>query len=185
MNISQEFRCHICETEFPMLGFTMFIFPWCMLFTDDIVLIGESQTGVNERLGVWRQTLKSKGFKLSRTKMEYLECKFNTGPGEVDMDVRLESQVVPRRGSFKYLGSVIHGGREIDEDVTHRIGVGWLKWRLAYGVLCEKRVPMILKDKFYKAVVRPAMMYVADCWPVKNSHIQKMKVTEMRMLRWM
>ncbi|XP_070005821.1 uncharacterized protein [Nicotiana sylvestris] len=28
-------------------------------------------------------------------------------------------------------------------------------------------------------------MYVAECWPVKNSHIQKMKVAEMMMLRWM
>ncbi|KAF3679548.1 putative pre-mRNA-processing factor 6-like [Capsicum annuum] len=28
-------------------------------------------------------------------------------------------------------------------------------------------------------------MYGAECWPVKNSHIQKLNVTEMRMLRWM
>ncbi|PHU13925.1 hypothetical protein BC332_15130 [Capsicum chinense] len=29
------------------------------------------------------------------------------------------------------------------------------------------------------------MLYGAECWPVKNSHIQKMRVAEMRMLRWM
>ncbi|XP_070014686.1 uncharacterized protein [Nicotiana sylvestris] len=34
-------------------------------------------------------------------------------------------------------------------------------------------------------VVRPTMLYGAEYWPVKNSHIQKMKVAEMRMLRWM
>ncbi|XP_070013262.1 uncharacterized protein [Nicotiana sylvestris] len=28
-------------------------------------------------------------------------------------------------------------------------------------------------------------MYEAKYWPVKSSHIQKMKVAEMRMLRWM
>ncbi|XP_070022655.1 secreted RxLR effector protein 78-like [Nicotiana sylvestris] len=50
--------------------------PWCMLFADDIVLIDETRSGINERLEVWRQALGSKGFKLSRTKMEYLECKF-------------------------------------------------------------------------------------------------------------
>ncbi|XP_060182159.1 uncharacterized protein LOC132611807 [Lycium barbarum] len=50
---------------------------WCMLFADDIVLIDESWNGVNARLEVWRQTLELKGFKLSRTKTEFLECKFS------------------------------------------------------------------------------------------------------------
>ncbi|XP_070010862.1 uncharacterized protein [Nicotiana sylvestris] len=80
-------------------------------------------------------------------KTEYLEYKFSAEQREVGVDVMLESQVIPSRDSFKYLGSVIQGGGEIDEDVTHRIGVGWMKWRLASGVLCDKRVPLILKGR--------------------------------------
>ncbi|XP_070045788.1 uncharacterized protein [Nicotiana tomentosiformis] len=98
--------------------------PWCVLFADNIVLIDESRTSVNEMLEVWRQALESKGFKLSRTKTEYLECKFSTEPRKVGVEVRLESQVIPSSGKFKYLGSVIQREGEIDEDVTHRIGVG-------------------------------------------------------------
>ncbi|XP_070015957.1 uncharacterized protein [Nicotiana sylvestris] len=114
-----------------------------------------------------------------------MECKFSTESGDVGGDVRLGSQVVPKRDSFKYLGSVIQGDGEIDKDATHRIGARWMKWRLASGVLCDKKVLLILKSKFYRAVVRPAMLYGAECWPVKNSHIQRLKVAEMRMLRWM
>ncbi|XP_019257880.1 PREDICTED: uncharacterized protein LOC109236117 [Nicotiana attenuata] len=51
--------------------------------------------------------------------------------------------------------------------------------------LIRRKVPPELKGKFYRTVVRPAMLYGAECWPVKKSHIQKMKVVEMRMLRWM
>ncbi|KAM3395226.1 hypothetical protein P3S68_004231 [Capsicum galapagoense] len=29
------------------------------------------------------------------------------------------------------------------------------------------------------------MLYEVECWLVKNSHVQKKKVAEMRMLRWM
>ncbi|KAG5626964.1 hypothetical protein H5410_012182, partial [Solanum commersonii] len=29
------------------------------------------------------------------------------------------------------------------------------------------------------------LLYGAECWPVKNAHVQKMHVAEMRMLRWM
>ncbi|XP_060179517.1 B3 domain-containing protein REM17-like isoform X4 [Lycium barbarum] len=159
--------------------------PWCMLFADDIVLIDETRSGVNAKLEDWRQTLESKGFKLSRTKTEYLECKFSEAPQEAGLEVRLGTQVIQKKSSFKYLGSIMQGSGEIDDDVTHRIGAGWMKWRLASGVLCDKKVPPQLKGKFYKVVVRPTMLYGADCWPVKVSHVQKMKVAEMRMLRWM
>jgi hypothetical protein len=42
--------------------------PWCMLFVDDVVLVDESQAGVNRKLELWRQTHESKGFRVSRIK---------------------------------------------------------------------------------------------------------------------
>ncbi|XP_060172285.1 uncharacterized protein LOC132603305 isoform X1 [Lycium barbarum] len=159
--------------------------PWCMLFADDIVLIDETRSGVNAKLEVWRQTLESKGFKLSRTKTEYMECKFSDVTHESGVEVRLGTQVIPKKRSFKYLGSIIQENGDIEDDVSHRIGAGWMKWRLASGVLCDKKVPLKLKGRFYKVVVRPTLLYGAECWAVKSSHVQKMKVAEMRMLRWM
>ncbi|XP_070036761.1 uncharacterized protein [Nicotiana tomentosiformis] len=101
------------------------------------------------------------------------------------MDVRVSSQLIPKKRSFKYLGSVIQEDGEIDENITHRIGVGWMKWRLASSVFCDRKVPLKLKGKFYRVMVRPAILYGAEYWPVKNYHIQKMKKAEMRILRWM
>ena len=51
--------------------------PWCMLFADDIVLVDEMRAGVNAKLELWMQTLESRGFRLSRTKTEYMEYKFS------------------------------------------------------------------------------------------------------------
>ncbi|XP_016491400.1 uncharacterized protein LOC107811060 [Nicotiana tabacum] len=96
----------------------------------------------------------------------------------------LDSQVIPERGSFKYLESIIQGNGKIDEDITHRIGAGWMRWRLTYDVLCDKKVSPKPKVKFYRAVVRPTMFYGDKYWPVKSSHIHKMKVAEMSMLKW-
>ena len=39
--------------------------PWCILFADDVVLIDESRIEVDRQLELWRQTLESKGFRLS------------------------------------------------------------------------------------------------------------------------
>ena len=79
--------------------------PWCMLFADDVVLVDERQTGVNRKLELWRQTLQSKGFRLSRTKTEYIRCDFD-GVVQEEGDVSLEGQVVPKKDIFRYLGSM-------------------------------------------------------------------------------
>ncbi|KAG2555809.1 hypothetical protein PVAP13_8NG034601 [Panicum virgatum] len=131
-----------------------------MLFADDVVLVDESKAGVNRKLELWRCTLESKGFRLSRTKTEYMMCDFSASRHE--------------------------GGDngDIDEDVMHRISAGWLKWRQAYGVLCDRRVPQKLKGKFYRIAICLAKLYGAECWPTKRRHVQQLSVAEIQMLWW-
>ena len=74
---------------------------------------------------------------------------------------------------------------EIDDDVNHRIKVGWLKWRSATRVLCDRNMPLSLNEKFYRMTVRPFLLYGTECWANKKQHTQKISVAEMRMLRWM
>jgi hypothetical protein len=87
-------------------------------------------------------------------------------------DVRLDGQVVPKKDTLHYLGSMLQKDGEIDEDVSHRIKVGLLKWHQASGVLCDSRVPLKLKDKFYRTAIRPAILYGAECWSTKRRHVQ-------------
>jgi hypothetical protein len=53
--------------------------------------------------------------------------------------------VVPKKGTFRYLGSMLQKDGDIDEDVSHRIKAGWLKWRQASSVLCNPRVPLFFE----------------------------------------
>ena len=115
-----------------------------MLFTDNVVLVDKSQTRVYQKLELWRETLESKDFRLSRTKTEYMRCDFGTTPREEE-DISLEGQVVSRKNTFRYLESMLQRNGDIDEDVSHRIKTGWMKWRQTSGVLCDKRVPQKLK----------------------------------------
>jgi len=34
-------------------------------------------------------------------------------------------------------------------------------------------------------VFRPALLYEAECWPIKKSQVQRMGVAKMRMIHWM
>jgi hypothetical protein len=111
--------------------------------------------------------LEAKGFRLSRSKTEYMKCDFSATTKE-EGDVRLDGQVVPKKDTFRYLGSMLQKDGNIDEDLSHRIKVSWLKWRQASDVLCDPRVPLKLKGKFYKTAIRPTMLYGAECWPTKR-----------------
>jgi hypothetical protein len=136
--------------------------PWCMFFADDVVLMDESRTRVDQKLELWRRTLKAKGFRLSISKTEYMKCDFSATT-QVEGDVRLDGQVVPKKDTFRYLRSMLQKNGYIDEDVSHKIKAGWLKWRQASGVLCDPRVLLKLKDKFYRTAIRPAMLYGTEC----------------------
>jgi hypothetical protein len=69
---------------------------------------------------------------------------------------------------FRYLGSMLQSEGEIDEYVSHRIRAGWVNWRQASGVLCDKKVPNKLKGKFYRTAIRPVMMYGVKYWVTKG-----------------
>ena len=89
-----------------------------------LVLIDESREGVNTKLELWRSTLESQGFRLSRSKTEYLHCRFNVGGGGLVDEVVIGGSAIPKVAKFRYLGSIIQEDRELDEDVHRRIKVG-------------------------------------------------------------
>lgn len=158
--------------------------PWCMLFADDMGLIGDNAEEVQEMLEKVREALESRGLKINREKTEHMESKWK---GEEDSGdrIRIQGTLLKKVEMYKYLGSVVQASGEVEMEVTSKIQAGWLKWRGSKGVLCDRKVPMKLKGKFYAAVVRPAMKYSSECWAIKKKQVQKLQVAEMRMLRLM
>nr|XP_043637945.1 uncharacterized protein LOC122608942 [Erigeron canadensis] len=59
-----------------------------------------------------------------------------------------------------------------------------MRWRSAFGVMCDKRIPLKLKGKFYRVAIRPTMLYGSECWPMTKAQASRVEVAEMRMLRW-
>ena len=155
--------------------------PWSAMFADDVVLVDLTREGVQRKLEAWREALEDRGLRISRTKTEYL---WMGGEGKQG-DIKLGLDNIKRVSAFKYLGSNVMDDGGMDSEINHRIQCAWLNWRSSSGILCDKRISAKLKGKFYKSVVRPAMMYGSETWPVKKAQERKLEVAEMRMLRWM
>ena len=141
-----------------------------MLFADDIVLVDEIRKKVNTKLELWKQTLKAWGFRLSRSKIEYMECMFSKRRNSDQDVITLDDQVITITECFKYLGSIILKDGEIDGDVNHRIKVERLKWRCMTGVFFDCNIFLSLK--------RSSIGQLSNllCYMVRNVRLTKSNI---------
>ena len=156
--------------------------PWCVLYADDVILVTKSRGELEAKLERWRQALESRGMRISRSKTEYMTTDLG---GNQEETIQLEGSNLKRVTNFKYLGSVTQSSGDLDREIAHRVQSGWNNWRKITGVVCDRRVPIRLKGKIHKAVVRPALMYGLETAPIKKTEERKLDVAEMKMLRWM
>jgi len=93
--------------------------------------------------------------------------------------------VIPRVEKLRYLDSIFEERGDTDSDIDHRIRVRWKKWRNASELVCNDKIPIRLKGRVYCMVIRPAVLYGAECWPIKKTQVQRLMAAETRMIRWM
>lgn len=66
-----------------------------MPFANDIALADETRHGVSIKLEIWRDGLESTGFRLSRSKIEYMKCELSKMKNKNGV-VELDGQEIPK-----------------------------------------------------------------------------------------
>ena len=159
--------------------------PESMLFVDDIVLCGDKDADMTEYLESWRKALEETGMRVSIPKTQFMEFSFEQNAQGNRPQVKIHGEEVERVTHFKYMGTSIEEEGGTETEIAKRVGAGWMNWKKCSGVLCDKRMPVKLKGKVYRTVVRPAMLYGAETWATTKRQESRIEVNEMRMLRWM
>ncbi|KAK6754463.1 hypothetical protein RB195_013455 [Necator americanus] len=154
--------------------------PWTLLFADDVMLAAESRDDLQKQAPSWKDRLQQHGLHLNTSKTEYMEC----GPRIEDGSIRVDGTELNKVNCFKYLGSKVTSTGDIDQEGRARFNAAWMKWKMATGVLCDKKVPVRLKSKIYRTVVRPVALYGCECWPTTKALERVLHAMEMRMLSW-
>ena len=76
---------------------------WCILYADNAVILAKSKNALQAKLERWRETLESRGLKISRSKVEYMTTDLD---GDQDVMIQIGGRLLQRVTSFRYLGSV-------------------------------------------------------------------------------
>ena len=163
--ISEECRCGLpCE----------------LLLADDLAVVTDTEEELQRSWLVWQIGMESKGQKV------------NTGNTEVMVSSRRGTKAnmkysqgtsLRQVNKFKYLGVTISEEGGSEEAVRARISEAWGKWKDLSGVISDRKMPRQLKIKLYMTVIRPVLLYGADCWTVGKKGEQILEKTEMRTLR--
>ena len=76
---------------------------------------------------------------------------------------------------FKYLGPSMEETGGMATQITHIVCAAWETGRDAVvcGVLCDRTMPVKLKGKDNKNVVRPALLYGAETWETTSREDEK------------
>ena len=118
-------------------------------------------------------------------KTQFMDFNFEKNQQGNREPVKILGEELERVNHFKYLGKSMEEEGGMETEITKRVGAGWINWKTCSGVLCDIRMPVKLKGKVYKTVIRPAMLYGAETWATTKRQEKRIEVTEMRMLRWM
>ncbi|EYB85329.1 hypothetical protein Y032_0300g1803 [Ancylostoma ceylanicum] len=154
--------------------------PWCLLYADDVILAAETREDLQAEVQLWKDRLQRYGLRLNFEKTEYMEC----GPRIEDGTICVDGNDLKKVECFKSLGSRIASTGDILSDALGRANAAWMKWRTTTGILCDKKMPIRLKSKGYRTVVRPVALYGTECWAATKAAKQVLHTMEMRMLRW-
>lgn len=58
-------------------------------------------------MGGWRQALETYGFRLVRSKTEFMECNFSQRRSVPSIEVKVGDHILPQVTQFKYVGSIV------------------------------------------------------------------------------
>ena len=101
-----------------------------------------------------------------------------------DINVLVDGTPLLRSTTFKYLGSILSSDGDSNEDVNARVASTWLKWQSVSGVLCDKSMPIKLKSKIYRTMVRLVVLYGSECRATTAACANRLYCMKMNILRW-
>ena len=148
-------------------------------------LYDDDETDMTEYLETWRRALEDRGMRISRPKTQFIAFKCGQDNGQGREPVKILGEELQRVHRFKYIGASVEETGDMATEISQRVSAAWGNWKRCSGVLFDRRMPVKLKGKVYKTVVRPALLYGAETWATTRGQEARLEVNEMRMPRWM
>ena len=159
-------------------------------FADDIVLCSRTFEGVQNLLNQVSENCAPIGLEISVEKSKWM-----TNDRNPDDVLLLDNVEVEYVREFIYLGQHIPLPRvpnrrgvkpsRFNKEIGRRISAGWCSFNKAKHLLKSRRIPMVLKKRYFHQCVLPAMLYGCETWGLTKLEENRLAVAQRRMERTM
>ncbi|XP_068201701.1 uncharacterized protein [Palaemon carinicauda] len=127
---------------------------WELLYVDYLLIIVEMRKAYIERR---QQSMERGGLRVNVDKTEVM-VKSKESRGWIAIH-ESRGSVIKEVEQFRYLESTKSQEGGCKAEVGNGIKAAWGKWMEVAGVVCDKKMPIRLKVKIHKIVIRPVLMY--------------------------
>ena len=150
-------------------------------FADDVVIWGDSEKDVEERLQRWNQKFERYGLNINKDKTVVLKVQ----KGDNEPKIMLNGTKLDSVSEFKYLGSIVSKDNLAKWEVNNRISKAMHFYHQVRQLLWDKQVPLKTKVTLYKSYYTPILTYSLETITLTRRDNSKLQAAEMKFLRTM
>ena len=151
-----------------------------LLFADDMVIMAESEEGLQSNLKVLSEAMDRWDLKVNWMKTKVMRVARKRDSCEVSIG----DQVIEQVDEMKYLGVMISSDGRMEKEIEARIAMAT---RLVGGmgdtVLSRRELSKGTKLKVVNATMMPSLLYGCEVWSLTKQQQGRVQATQMRVLR--
>ena len=154
-------------------------------YADDVMLFAKSVSELENMVELLVVSFGNVGLELNASKSKILT---NDNIYFDFMDIAEHMvEIIQASSSHKYLGRYLSGEFAFREttEVHHRIKCAWFKFSHHSSTLCNKNICIKLRLKYFDAVITPTILFGLVALPLNQSSLDKLEVTQKKMMRKM
>ena len=152
-------------------------------YADDVMLLAKSEKELIGMIELLIEAFGKVGLELNAAKSKILTNEA-LAYSYVDVGENLV-EIIEAKSHHKYLGRYLPGECALREttEVNHRIQCAWFKFGQHTNILCNRKVSIQLRLKFFDAIVSSTILFGLGALPLSSTSLRKIEVTENKMLR--
>ena len=151
-----------------------------LLFADDIVLIGNDPSELEQSLNALSLAANNIGLQIHKGKTQWMRNRFAR-----DGTISLDGSSIDQVSSYVYLGQSINMTNDIKNEISRRRKAGWAAFNKYRDILLDRQLDTQIRSRVFDSHVLPAMTYASETWNTTKSEEERLAVTQRAMERAM